>query len=240
MDSTLLTCQPTTRSHKHRFTKIKFRTSSHVLVLIVGLLPTLQKFRSALAQYASRSSLRGLISKDRHIMWFASISTIVGRRSLSKLCWKTPKTSRKFGKTFFVFVLRRSPEKKIFFEDLFFFFWGGGGAIPWKNFETFFWRTLAPVSLGLALASSNSVLGLESIFSRKGCPWPPIFFCPWPWARALCPRLHLCERRMLNNENWFWDVHTGGGGSWGGGVPKLSQNICLLNIYDIKKTSTLT
>ena len=36
----------------------------------------------------------------------------------------------------------------------------------------------------LALASSISVLGLESVCPRKGCPWP--------WPRALCPRLHLC------------------------------------------------
>ena len=55
-DGTLLTCQPTTRSHAHRFTEVKSRTSSRVLVLNVGLLPTLQKFRSALSQYASRSS----------------------------------------------------------------------------------------------------------------------------------------------------------------------------------------
>ena len=48
---------------------------------------------------------------------------------------------------------------------------------PEKIFlKTFFWRTLAFVSL--ALASSIPVLGLESVYSRKGYPWPwrRIFF----------------------------------------------------------------
>ena len=74
---------------------------------------------------------------------------------------------------------------KNFCEDLFFFFW----------------RALALVSLVLGL-------GLE-----HSCPWPReclssasrvsvlgkavlglglgFFLCPWPWPRALCPRLHL-------------------------------------------------
>ena len=67
-DGTSLTCQPTTRSHAHRFTKVKSRISSRDLVLNVGLLPTLQKFRSALTQYASRSSPRGFISEDPHVV----------------------------------------------------------------------------------------------------------------------------------------------------------------------------
>ena len=43
----------------------------------------------------------------------------------------------------------------------------------------------------LALASSISVLGLERVCPRKGCPcpWPRIVFCPWP--RALCSRFHF-------------------------------------------------
>ena len=94
-DGTSLTCQPTTRFHAHRFTKVKSRTSSRVLVLNVDLLPTLQKFRSALAQYAGRSSPRGFILEDPHIVWFAfaSVPTFVGicsfsakaNRSLNKL-----------------------------------------------------------------------------------------------------------------------------------------------------------
>ena len=51
-DGMLLTCQPTTWSHAHRFPKVvKSRTFSHVLVLNDSLLPTLQKFRSALTLY---------------------------------------------------------------------------------------------------------------------------------------------------------------------------------------------
>ena len=48
----------------------------------------------------------------------------------------------------------------------------------WRPYFFFFWRALALVSL---------VLDLESVCSRKGCPWP--------WPRALCTRLHLC---------WLW------------------------------------
>ena len=93
-DGTLLTCQPTTRSHAHRFTKVKSRNSSHVLVLNVGLLHTLQKFRSALTQYASKSSPRGFISEDSHIVWcaFASVPTIVG------ICSFSVKTNRSLNK----------------------------------------------------------------------------------------------------------------------------------------------
>ena len=40
--------------------------------------------------------------------------------------------------------------------------------------------------------SSVLGLGLERFCPRKGCPWPRFFLCPWPWPRALCPRLHLC------------------------------------------------
>ena len=46
--------------------------------------------------------------------------------------------------------------------------------------------------MSLALTSSISVLGLERVCPRKGCPWPCLgfFLCPWPWPRAFCPRLH--------------------------------------------------
>ena len=63
--------------------------------------------------------------------------------------------------------------------------------ISWKKIlKTFFFRrTLVPVSL---------FHGLE-----HSCPWPreglsseglslaSDFLCPWPWPRALCPRLHI-------------------------------------------------
>ena len=95
-DGTLLTCQPTTRFHALRFTKVKSRISSRVLVLNVGLLPTLQKFKSALAQCAKRSSPRGFISEDPHIVWcaFASVPTIVGICSFSA---KTYRSLNKLG-----------------------------------------------------------------------------------------------------------------------------------------------
>ena len=96
---------------------------------------------------------------------------------LLKFCW-TPE--KKFLKAFFT-----GERLKIFRKTFFFFFF-------------FFWRILALVSLFLALASCIPVLGLERVCSRKGCPWPRIFLCPWPWPRALCPRLHL----------WFCDSAT--------------------------------
>ena len=52
----------------------------------------------------------------------------------------------------------------------------------------------------LALASSIPVLGLESVCPQKRCPWPRIFLCPWPWPRALCPRLHLWPRLSRGHE----------------------------------------
>ena len=48
----------------------------------------------------------------------------------------------------------------------------------------FFWRALALVSL----ASRVSVLGKAVL--GLGLRY---FLCPWPWPRALCPRLHLCR-----------------------------------------------
>ena len=77
----------------------------------------------------------------------------------------------------------RSPEKN--FDDLFLEI---AGKIVVK---TFFLREHLPL-VSLALASSIPVLGLEKVCPRKGCLWPRIFLCRWPWPRALCPRLHLC------------------------------------------------
>ena len=87
-------------------------------------------------------------------------------------------------KTFFVFLLWRSPEKKIWRPFLFFF--EIVCKIFLKTFLLFVWRTLAPVSLVLVLVSSIPVLGLERV-----CPRPRIFLCPWPWPQASCPRLHF-------------------------------------------------
>ena len=55
-----------------------------------------------------------------------------------------------------------------------------------KIFEDvfFFGERLRLCPWSLASASSIPVLGLERFCPRKGCPWP--------WPRALCPRLHLC------------------------------------------------
>ena len=166
-EGTMLTCQPTTRSHAHRFTEIKFRTSSRVLVLNVGLLPTLQKFRSALTQCASRSSPRGFISKDPHIVWCA-FDLIIFLNYLGK----RQKPRGKFANIFFVFLFWRSPEKNC-----------------WRSF---FLRTLAPVSLVLEHSCSWPSEGLSS----KGLSLAlasEFFLCPWSWPRALCSRLHLCS-----------------------------------------------
>ena len=82
---------------------------------------------------------------------------------------------------------------KNFCEDLFFF----GDRL--KNFCEdlffFFWRALALCVLGpwprafLFLASRVSVLGKAVLGLGLG-----FFLCPWPWPRALCPRLHLWSR----------------------------------------------
>ena len=95
-----------------------------------------------------------------------------------------------FGKRLFVEIAR-----KIFVKSFFFFFFGD----RLNKFCDFGEHSrLCPWSL----ASSISVLGLESVCPRKGCPWPwPRFFlCPWPWPPALCPQLHLCQiaRKRLN------------------------------------------
>ena len=88
---------------------------------------------------------------------------------------------------------------KNFCEDLSFFFFCFGDRL--KNFceNLFFFffleRTCACV-LGpwprafLSLASRVSVLGKAVLGLGLG-----FFLCPWPWPRALCPRLHLCERQ---------------------------------------------
>ena len=117
---------------------------------------------------------------------------------------KRQKSRGKFAKTFFVSLYWRSPETFFWRPFLFFYFYFLETLffeIARKKFlKTFFWRTLAPVPLVLGL-------GLE-----HSCPWPRafmslasgwsllgkavlglglgFFLCPWPWLRALCPRLH--------------------------------------------------
>ena len=146
-------------------TKVKSRTSSRVLVLNVGLLPTLQKFRSALPQYASRSSPRGFILEDPHIV----------RCAFDLFIFKIMKENAKnlaenLRRPFLFFLLE----------------------IAWKkrNWRPFIFRTLAPVSFGpwpwaqafLSMAS-RGVLGLGL----------GLFFVSLSWPRALCLWLHLCS-----------------------------------------------
>ena len=65
--------------------------------------------------------------------------------------------------------------------------------IAWKKIlKTFFFfgerLRLCPWPRAfLSLASRGSVLGKAVLGLGLG-----FFWCPWPWPRALCPRLHLC------------------------------------------------
>ena len=59
----------------------------------------------------------------------------------------------------------------------------------------------------LALTSSIPVLGLKRVCPGEGCHWPRIFWCPWPWRRALCPRLHLWLVCLLQYENYPTNFH---------------------------------
>ena len=92
------------------------------------------------------------------------------------------------------FVLSGDRQKKVFWRPF----------SPEKNFlNLFFWNRLKKLiedlffgehlhlcPWSLALASRGSVLGLGL----------EIFLCPWPWPRALCPRLHLCPKY----QSWLW------------------------------------
>ena len=70
--------------------------------------------------------------------------------------------------------------------------------IAWtKILKTFFWEHLRLCPWSLASRGSVLGLGLEN------------FLCPWPWPRALCPRLHLCwllrawrNQHLLTNFQW--------------------------------------
>ena len=105
-----------------------------------------------------------------------------------KILWSAWKI---FWKTFF-----SEDRLKNFCEDLFFFFFFFFGD-RLKNFceDLFFFffleSTCALCPWSLALASSISVLGLESVCPRKGCPWP------WPWPRIFFVSLALALASSL-------------------------------------------
>ena len=121
-----------------------------------------------------------------------------------------------------IFVPQKVPLLKIFDDVIACNLWFGppyqskilASPTNWRLLEklfwrSFFWRTLAAVSLVLGLGlehscswpreglSSNRLsLALVSDFFVSlifdfFCPWPRIFLCPWP--RVLCPQLHYCE-----------------------------------------------
>ena len=101
-----------------------------------------------------------------------------------------------------IFVPQKFPRLKIFDDVIACDLWFGppyqskilATPINWRLPENFFEDIFFGEHLRLcpwSLASSIPVLGLERVCPRKGCPWPRIFLCPWPWPRALCPRLHL-------------------------------------------------
>ena len=98
---------------------------------------------------------------------------------------------------------------------------------PKKNFwKTFFSGNCLKKFLKTFFLENTCawVLGLERVCSRKGCPWPRIFLCSWPWPRALCSRYYgkgqkikvpvqvfshwwhiICNSRAANTKLlWHW------------------------------------
>ena len=76
---------------------------------------------------------------------------------------------------------------------------------PEKIFEDFFFLenvcacVLAPWPRAfLSLASRSSVLGKAVLGLGLG-----FFLSPWPWPRALCPRLHLC---LMDSKTFYKNV----------------------------------
>ena len=61
---------------------------------------------------------------------------------------------------------------------------------PWPR------EVLSSERLSLALASRGFVLGKAVLGLGLG-----FFLCPWPWPRALCPRLHLCSEFCSSRQN---------------------------------------
>ena len=105
---------------------------------------------------------------------------------------------------------------KNFCEDLFFFFFFFFFGDRLKNFCEdlffFFLESTCACVLGpwprafLSLASRVSVLGKAVLGLGLG-----FFLCPWPWPRALCPRLHLWCQCLINA---FLCPHGQGGGGF--------------------------
>ena len=94
-----------------------------------------------------------------------ALEKFFGKRFLVEIAWKI------FVKTFSFFFFFLEIAWKIFVKTFFFFLESTCALCPWS----------------LALASRVSVLGKAVLGLGLG-----FFLCPWPWPRALCPRLHLC------------------------------------------------
>ena len=83
----------------------------------------------------------------------------------------------------------RSPEK-LFWKPFFFFFGEHLRLCPWALGLEYScpWPREGLSSERLSLASREFVLGKTALgLEFFLCPWS------WPWPRALCPRLHLCN-----------------------------------------------
>ena len=125
--------------------------------------------------------------EDSTIFWIVKILW-----SGWKIFWKTVFRGyrlKNFCEAFFFFGDRL----KNFCEDLFFLFLESTCACvlgPWPR-------------AFLSLASRVSVLGKAVLGLGLGLGF---FLCPWPWLRALCPRLHLCSLLMLHFVTTMWTV----------------------------------
>ena len=89
----------------------------------------------------------------------------------------------------------RLPEKK-FLEGIF------TGERLKKFLKTFFWTTLALVSLVLGLGLEHSCPWPQEGLSSEGLSLASDFFL-YPWPRASCPRLHLCLLSLSSSTSVF-------------------------------------
>ena len=87
---------------------------------------------------------------------------------------------KNFWKTFFC-----GDRRKMFVKTLIFFVFGDRLKDFCEDFFFFFGEHLRLCPWSLALASSIPALGLESVYPRKGCPWPRIFFVSLALASSL-------------------------------------------------------